>query len=336
MRKLIGIVILIMTLIVGFGISRAESSVQFFFITCDTQAVLNFNGTMDAGFDIFYQVFSGAGGTGSALTSLRRVQVDGQYAVSDQVSYNTGSTVAAAAIASVKVYVAREGSSGTNVTPFTADDVQDGCNSPQNPLVTSSDAGAGTTTTTTTTGGSNILSPFGGVINAGVVSTPQPIVVIGARTTVNPLRSSTPGVIFAECDAFLPGAAPGVLYDNDNIVIFWSWFAKTEQQVLDHIAQAQYDVKLNTAPLVNVVVSPITRPNGRNFWVFYTANIGHLSVGSYGVEFKLSWNQVISDGFDDYGPGTDNEGTANTCTFNIEHNPDGRPVTDANLMYSVR
>jgi hypothetical protein len=334
MRKLIPILLVIALLTTGLSLTQAESSVQIFFIACDTQAVLNFSGSMDAGFDIYYQVFSGAGGTGSALTNLRHVPVNGTYAVSDQVAYNAGSTVPAAATASVKVYIAREGGSGTNNSPFVVNDVQDGCNSPQNQLVNSSDSGAGTTTTTTSTG-SGILSPFGGEINPTVPVVTEPIVVIGARTTVNPLRSATPGVLFAECDQYLPQAAPGTLYDTDNIVIFWSWFAKTQKEVEDHIAQAQYDVKLDTAPLINVNVSPITQPNGRNFWVFYTANIGHLTPGTYGVEFKLTWKQKITDGYNEFGPDTAHEATHSTCTFTIQPNPEGTNVTDANLMYSL-
>jgi hypothetical protein len=336
MKKLL-IPVMVGILWVGLGIRAvfAESNVTIFFVTCDTKGVMNVSGNMDAGSDVFYQVFAGAGGTGTPLTNMRQLQVDGAYAVSEVVNYNAGSTVAAGGTASAKVYIARESGVKASNTPFIVDDIQDGCNNPQNALVSGTDAGAGGTTTTTTTGGSNILSPFGGVINPGVTTSPQPLVVIGPRTLVNPLRSATPGVLFAECDQNLPGAAPGLLYDNDNIVIFWSWFAKTEQQVQDHLAQAQYDISLNTAPLQNIGISPITRPNNRNFWVFYTANIGHLKPGQYGVAMHLTWKQKITDGYDDYGPGTKNEKTFSTCTFQIDTNPQNQNITDYNLMYSV-
>jgi hypothetical protein len=296
---------------------------------------MNLTGTMEAGLDVYYQVYSGAGATGTPITSLRRVQVDGAYAFSEVVNYNSGTTVPTAAIASAKVFIASESNSNSLASEvFVVDDLQDGCNTPQNALGTSSDAG--TATTTTTSSGSNILSPFGGFINPNISSTPEPIVVIGARTQTTSGRSATPGVIFAECDEFLPGAAPGLLYDTDNLTIFWSWFARTPEQVQDHIAQAVYEVSLNRAPLINVQVSDITRPLNRNYWVFYTANIGRLRPGGYGIEFKLSWKQAIFDGYDDFGPGTATERMESTCTFRIEPNPDGQVVTDHNLMYSVR
>lgn len=338
MKRLIPTWLLIVLLALGAGVSVAQnttagSSVQIFVVICETQAVVNLSGTMEAGLDVYYQIFPAAGGNGTALTNLRQVQVDGAYAFSENISF-VGGTVPAGSIGSAKVFIAREGNPrSVQSDVFIVDDVQDGCNNAQNPLGTSVDAGAGTTTTTIP--GSNILSPFGGVINPSIVVTPQPLVVIGARSDVTPNRSGTPGVIFAECDNYLPGAAPGLLYDTDNIVIFWSWYARTAQQVQDHIAQAIYEVKLNTAPLVDVQVSPITQRT-RNFWVFYTANIGRLRPGGYGVEFKLSWNQAISDGYDEFGPGTDNVSQSATCTFEIKPNPDGIQVTDHNLMYSVR
>jgi hypothetical protein len=52
---------------------------------------------------------------------------------------------------------------------------------------------------------------------------PEPLVKIGARSAQ---RSQTAGLIFAECDRY-PLTDPGVLYDTDDLVVFWSWFAKT-------------------------------------------------------------------------------------------------------------
>lgn len=338
MRKFIPILAGILILAAfSTQVGLAESNVTIFFVTCDNRAVVNFTGTMDAGYDVYYQVFSGSGATGSALTSLRQAQVDGTYAYSEAINYNSGSTVAAGAAGSVKVYVGREGNPNSiSGETFVVDDLQDGCNNPQNALGTSVDAGSGATSSTTTSGGS-ILSPFGGFINPAVAgATPEPPVVIGARVSPTIGRSGTPGVLFAECDGYLPQAAPGLLYDTDNVVIFWSWFARTPEQVQDHIAQANYGVTLNRAPLKEVQVSGVTRPTNLSYWVFYTANIGKLTPGTYGVEFRLNWKQAITDGYGDYGPGTDNVEIYSTCTFTIERNPNGISVTDFNRMYSLQ
>ena len=62
--------------------------------------------------------------------------------------------------------------------------------------------------------------------------------MIGARLSDH-FRSDTPGLIFAQCDAF-PLAEPGIIYDNDTVTIFWSWFTKTQAQMDEHLANAIY------------------------------------------------------------------------------------------------
>ncbi len=314
------------------GSTASTSNVTIFFVACEDATVMNFSGQMETGYDVFYQVFAGAGATGTAITSLRQVNVDGAYAFSERLTYNTGSTVAGGSIASARVVIARESNAASTIYSTTVDDLQDGCNNPQNALGSSTDAGAGAVSADPV---GQIRSPFGGFINtnAGTAPTPQPIVVIGARRD-EAIRSDSVGVIFAECNMYLPQAAPGLLYDNDNITIFWSWFAKTPEQVEQHILNAQYDVRFQTAPLTPVQVSAI-QEIGANYWVFYTVPIGRLTPGQYGIEFRLSWKEPISDGYDDYGPGTNNTEQYSNCSFTIRRNLNNEPVTNYNLLYSL-
>ena len=51
--------------------TQTPSSVNVFYVACENQGVINFDGTMQPGFDIYYQLFSGPNGSGTALTSLR-------------------------------------------------------------------------------------------------------------------------------------------------------------------------------------------------------------------------------------------------------------------------
>src|SRR5215216_4925801 len=92
--------------------TKFNSSVTVFAVICENQAVVNLSGTMEPAFDVYYQVFSGAQGGGTALTNLRRVQVDGTYAFSEAVPYS-GATVAAGTTGSVKVYIAKESAPNT-------------------------------------------------------------------------------------------------------------------------------------------------------------------------------------------------------------------------------
>ncbi|MEP7292747.1 MAG: hypothetical protein ABI835_13275 [Chloroflexota bacterium] len=301
-----------------------SNSTEGLLVVCADSAVLNFSGVSLVGFDVFYQIFSGSSGSGTALTNLRQVPVAGEYAVSDTVSYNSGVTVAAAGQASAKVDVARE-SDPTNIDySFVLTDAQDGCNTPTNTLASAVDTGAdssgssasaapGTAGTTT-----SIFAPNGGLLNASLQ--PEATVVVGARPS-DRFRSDTPGLIFAECDVF-PLAEPGIIYDTDTITIFWSWFTKTREQMDQHLANALYNVELNTANLPMTTLSePVLRSG--NTWVFYTATVGNLRPGHYEVGYLLEWANPVNDGYADYGPGTTNPRQSGICNFDVLHNNDG-------------
>jgi hypothetical protein len=311
--------------------TQETSNITIFFVACETEAVINLSGLVEPGFDVYYQVFAGAGASGQALSGVRRLGVSGSFTFSERVPYADGFQLGAGATGSVRVNVARTTDPSRVIITDTVNDVQDGCASPQNPLGTSEDLGGeGVGAPTTPRGG--ILSPFGGVINANFLSaTPVPPVVIGAPPGLG--RSDTPGVIFAECNMYRDRAEPGVLYDTDDITIFWSWYARTPAQVQQHIDSARYNVRFNTAPLEYVELSPIEQRTA-NYWVFYYARIGRLTPGQYGIEFHLTWEEAISDGFEQFGPGTENDEIYSNCSFEILPNPDGVRVDNYNLMYS--
>lgn len=316
--------------------TTGESTVQIFVVICETSAVVNFSGVMQPGYDVYYQVFNAANGGGTAITALRRVSVNGQYAISEVIDYNSGSSIAASGTGSVFVSIARENNSNSSVYSTTVNDVQDGCNTPQNPTTTSVSAGGGSTSSSSSgvSSRSGILTPFGGVLDVAGSQAQEPLVVVGARESAVAGRNNNPGLIFAECDQFLDRAAPGLVYDSDNVIIFWSWFTRTDAQMAEHLANANYAVTLNRAPLPYLQQTPPQRIGG-NTWVFFYQQIGNLAPGSYGVEYKLSWANPVFDGYDDYGPGTENPTVSSTCTFNVVQNPNRTPV-DYNLMYSVR
>lgn len=339
MKKLIRIMLVTVFLLSSFSVVRAQdttptqetSNIAIFFVACDTLAVVNITGLVEPGYDVYFQIFSGAGASGQALSGVRRLGVSGSFTFSERVNYADGFQLTAGATGSIRVSVARTTDPSSTIITDTVNDVQDGCGDPQNPLGTSEDLG-GVDSPTTTTPASGILSPFGGVINANFLTeTALPPVVIGAPPSVG--RSDTPGVIFAECNMYRNRAEPGILYDTDSITLFWSWYARTPELVEQHIANAEYGIRFNTAPLNTVNLSPIERRTN-NYWVFYTSPIGRLTPGQYGIEFRLTWREPISDGYEEFGPGTANPEVYSNCSFEIQPNPFGERVDAYNLMYS--
>jgi len=297
------------------------SNVAIFYVACLDSGVVNFTGQMQAGYDVYYQLFSAVGGTGTALSGVRRAIVNGNYAFSEVVSY-TGGTVPSGQVGSIAVSIARETDATRKIYSTTVNDLQDGCAAAQNPLGTSSDlGGAGTsgTTNTTSVAVTPILSPFGGDLNPGYNPAASTAVVIGPRDFSVP-RQQTAGLIFAECNQY-PVALPGVIYDTDRIVIFWSWYAKTAEQVQAHIDNAQYEIEYFGNPFVQPVVRTPIQKRGTNWYVFYYLDLGRARPDTYYIGYKVTWANSITDGYDDFGPGTGNEQITGNCDFTVSPNP---------------
>ncbi|GIK27395.1 MAG: hypothetical protein AELANPGJ_00930 [Anaerolineae bacterium] len=324
----LGLLLVLSSIVVSAQVATAvpassgpTSNVAIFYVACEKQGVVNFTGQMQAGYDVYYQLFSGAGGSGTALSGVRRAAVSGAYAFSEVVTY-TGGTVAAGAVGSVSVSIARETDPSRSIYSTTVNDLQDGCASPQNPVGASTDLGAAGTTATTPVNTTPILSPFGGELNPGYAPVSPDTVVIGARDFSDP-RQKTPGLIFAECNDY-PIANPGLIYDTDRVVVFWSWFAKTPEQVQQHIDNAIYEVGyFGSNPFLRPVVRTPIQQRGRNWWVFYYVDLGFVRPGTYPVAYGVRWENPITDGYDDYGPGTANERIDSNCDFTVEPNPSG-------------
>jgi hypothetical protein len=347
------LLVFLLSLIIGGSVmaqtAEPESSVFYFFAACENQAVIDLNGTMEAGWDVYVQVFDQLGGQGQALSGLIRVSVSGDYRVSATVPFNNGRTLLLGQFASAAIRIARENDPESTQFTGTIDDVQDGCIEPAYGTAdTDSAGGAGSGDSTPlidpVTGqvivqgelisSANIFTPDGGVLN-DVYSFPHEATVqIGARPSevqdsqqVSG-RSTDAGLIFAECDQY-PLADPGRLFDSDNLTVFWSWYASTPALVQDHIDNALYEVFLSSPyayrqTFPNIVRSPIVEREDGNFYVFYTANLGNgFRPGDYRIDFYLTWTEAISDGYANFGPGTANPSFTSSCSFTLELNPFG-------------
>ena len=360
MRKILLICLLLGLMVLGGTASAQDatgepsSTISYFFVACENQAVLDLEGTMQAGYDVYVQIFRDAGGT--QLTNLIRVSVNNTYQVSQTIPFASGQTLLVGQFASARITMARESDPSATIFEETAQDVQDGCATPTFPAADTTDVGANGTTGPTTpiidpvtgnvidfetaevVGSSGIFTPDGGVLNEVISRDPEAVVQIGPRPSERVEfvgRTADPGLIFAECDSFA-GANPGLLWDTDNLTVFWSWFAKTPAQVQQHLDNAQYEVFLTspyayrqTFPRINV--SAITRREDGNYWVFYTANLGDgFRPGQYRIDYYVTWSEAISDGYDAFGPGTDNVGLLSTCTFEVQGNPFGIQVNRNN------
>jgi hypothetical protein len=363
--KFLRLLVLLSAMVFGTSIfaqqstpSAPTSTVNWLFAICSDRAVVNLNGTMQSGYDLYVQFFREAGATGAQLSNLIRVPVDGTYNTSQVVTFPAGTTIALGQFGSMRLSIARENNAESNIFTRVIDEVFDTCIEPTGTTNTSSGTGAQPQQATTAlidpvTGqvvqavagqpirSSGILKPGGGFLNAVFAVPQEQIVQIGVRPSQNTReigRVSDIGLIFAECDQF-PGADPGRLYDTDPITVYWSWFAKTAAQVRDHLNKVQYEVFFNTPiypaqTFPNVNVSPIVRREDGNFYVFYSVNLGgNFRPGDYSVNYRVTWSATHFDGFGNFGPDTETPEQRGSCSWTIEPNPYGVAVNYTNPVF---
>lgn len=302
--------------------SEPTSTINWFVTICEDHAVIDLNGSMDTGYDIYAQVFEGLTGTGTALSAQRRIPVNGDYTISAVIPFNSDAILATGQFASVTLQIAGENDATDVIFEQVVDDVVDLCNEPAN--TTTDTLSQGQAAPGEVISSSGVYTASGEYLNPVTAGAPESVVQIGARGSEyeEPGRTENPGLIFAECDS-VPGAAPGVLYDIDTIRIYWSWYARTPELIQQHLANAQYSVKLNGLGLPDPVVSDIIQFAGDpNYWIFFEVNLGDKwRTGQYGVQFELRWSDVTDDGYELFGPGTENEFMSSSCTFEIIENP---------------
>ncbi len=153
--------------------------------------------------------------------------------------------------------------------------------------------------------------PTGGPV-AGVTPTPGP------PQTAAPTPDGAVRVL-AYCDDRSFGSPPPTnLTAGTPIIIFWSWYARTQEQLREHVDNVIYDVRLNGEPIPNwrQYAAPVRREGPNNdYYQYWFVPAGTVRAGENQITYTVSWRQAISDGYAQFGPGTATVTETGTCTF---------------------
>ena len=114
------------------------------------------------------------------------------------------------------------------------------------------------------------------------------------------------------------GIVPERPTTNDNVYVEWSWFVALPDLMDDHLAHANYEVRLDGKLLENWDRYATEMRVEEGVWIIYWFYpVGKLSTGEHEIAFKLTWDEAISDGYERFGPGTPNETDTGSCTFTV-------------------
>src|SRR5690606_4005244 len=113
---------------------------------------------------------------------------------------------------------------------------------------------------------------------------------------------------------------PRNLAAGSSIDVFWGWFARTREQVQNHINNAVYEVRVNGVLLDNYdpYRGSIRLESDGNYHVYWYVPTDPLNAGPVTITYKVTWENQITDGYASFGPGTSNESEEGTCTFTVQ------------------
>jgi|WetSurMetagenome_2_1015567.scaffolds.fasta_scaffold119828_2 hypothetical protein len=136
---------------------------------------------------------------------------------------------------------------------------------------------------------------------------PSPTVDVGGANTIYVAPFCT---LLGEGDTQIEGY--GGLF-----LLSWGWVAQTEQQVWDYIENAETKVTFNGDTVADGKRSDVF---GRDdtYHVYWEKSLGVLPRGKYAMTFFEKFKEAIFDGWEYFGPGTENESIEDTCYLIVE------------------
>jgi len=150
-----------------------------------------------------------------------------------------------------------------------------------------------------------------------IIATATLLAGIGSAGSV----SAQQGVdILAYCNDPTFGSPPPTnLAAGSTIDIWWSWYARTEAQIQDHLAHAIYEVAIDGVPLSNwrQYRTAVRQESDGNYYVYWYVPAGPLTSGQHEITYRVTWREAITDGYSDFGPGTANPVETGSCSFMV-------------------
>jgi hypothetical protein len=124
--------------------------------------------------------------------------------------------------------------------------------------------------------------------------------------------------VFALCNNPAFGVpAPSNLAAGSTIDIYWAWFMAASRYIEEHLAAVAYDVRINDEPLEWRQFGLPVRQEGNSWVKYWYVPYGPLAAGDYIITFRTTWSEAISDGYEQFGPGTANPIEEGSCTFTV-------------------
>lgn len=104
----------------------------------------------------------------------------------------------------------------------------------------------------------------------------------------------------------------------DNVYIEWSWFVSRPELMDQHLENVTYEVRLDGELLSDWEQHAEEMKREGGVWIIYWYYpVGRLEAGDHQVSYRVTWDETITDGYGNFGPGTARESETGDCSFTV-------------------
>lgn len=114
------------------------------------------------------------------------------------------------------------------------------------------------------------------------------------------------------------GVRPPSITTADSVYIEWSWYVARPELMDQHLDHATYEVRLDGKRLESwqQTAEDMKQESGR--WIVYWYYpVGRLAAGEHEITYRVTWDESITDGYNNFGPGTTRESETGDCAFTV-------------------
>lgn len=134
------------------------------------------------------------------------------------------------------------------------------------------------------------------------------------------IEETAPETVLVKYNCDTEGDPPPHFTPQQFVLTKINWAATTEQQLDDFLSAVEPKIYINEKQIPTSLDHDVFKQSadGRIFSVLTYFDVGKLQPGEYEIRTVLTFKEKISDGFDDYGPGTKYPTLEGTCTVIID------------------
>lgn len=144
----------------------------------------------------------------------------------------------------------------------------------------------------------------------------EPFITVTSGSAITPGPDLSEVNVRANCRQ--TNQTPDAIRANQTVSIWWNWFVLRPELMEDHLAHAKYEILLDGRLLPNYdqYRMELRREEGKWF-VYWYYPVGPLAPGRHEVTYRVTWDQAVNDGVDNFGPGTKTEFEEGNCVFTV-------------------